>query len=67
MRRISRPSPWYTYGGSTISPAHPPRSAARASATASSVESAEIPATTGMPLADRLHAGPQDGDLLVRA
>src|SRR5579862_4158039 len=44
---ISRQSPLYTYGGSTMRPSHPRSVAAFARATASEVLSAEIAATTG--------------------
>src|SRR6185503_9110489 len=44
---ISRQSPRYTYGGSTIRPSQPASVAARASATASAVVNAEMDATTG--------------------
>ena len=46
---VSRQSPRYTYGGSTISPSHPARCASLASATASAVLDAEMPATRKEP------------------
>src|SRR5678816_4794577 len=44
---ISGQSLLYTYGGSTIRPAHPACSAPRASCTASAVLNDAIPSTTG--------------------
>src|SRR5215467_3186516 len=44
---VSRQSPRYTYGGSTIRPEQPALAAAFARETASAVESEEMAATTG--------------------